>query len=359
MNESKNPKITFGIIVLNGEPFIRYNLRSIYQFAHEIIIVEGATESSASIATESGHSMDKTIQVLNRFKEEEDEKEIVEIITAEDEGYTNGFWPGEKLEQSQAYAKRATGDWLWQVDIDEFYQPEDVQWIMENLLIRSDVNAISFKQIQFWGGLDWITNGWYLQGGLREIHRIFRWKDGYEYINHRPPTVINNMGCDLSELGHITAKKMESRGIYLYHYSLLFPKNVHLKGEYYSKAKWGHFEKMIDWEKNSYDELNRPYHVHNVYRYPSWLEKYKGKHPPQVYKMWQDILDSNVQSEGYIRRTDDIEALISKPSYRLGRMILKLMGPTLMRLEVMLEKIYMNLPMHIKLQMKKALRSQR
>lgn len=32
-------KITFGMIILNEEPFIRYNLRSFYEFAHQIIIV--------------------------------------------------------------------------------------------------------------------------------------------------------------------------------------------------------------------------------------------------------------------------------------------------------------------------------
>ena len=50
----------------------------------------------------------------------EPEDELV-IVTAEDDGHPNGFWPGEKDEQSRAYAKRATGDYLWQVDIDEFY----------------------------------------------------------------------------------------------------------------------------------------------------------------------------------------------------------------------------------------------
>ena len=46
------------------------------------------------------------------------------LVTAEDEGHPDGFWPGEKDEQSRAYASRATGDYLWQVDVDEFYRPE-------------------------------------------------------------------------------------------------------------------------------------------------------------------------------------------------------------------------------------------
>jgi len=35
-------RITFGMIVLNGEPCVLYNLRALYPFAHEIIVVEGA-----------------------------------------------------------------------------------------------------------------------------------------------------------------------------------------------------------------------------------------------------------------------------------------------------------------------------
>jgi hypothetical protein len=39
------PLISFGMIVLNGEPFLRYNLRVLYPFAHQIIVVEGPAAS--------------------------------------------------------------------------------------------------------------------------------------------------------------------------------------------------------------------------------------------------------------------------------------------------------------------------
>ena len=66
------PRVTFGVIVLNGEPFTRYCLRSLYPFAHEIIVVEGAAPGAASIATADGHSSDGTLAALRRFKSEED-----------------------------------------------------------------------------------------------------------------------------------------------------------------------------------------------------------------------------------------------------------------------------------------------
>ena len=61
-------KISFGLIVLNGYPFITYNLKSIYPFAHEIIVVEGACPSASNVATFDGHSIDGTLQLLYDFK---------------------------------------------------------------------------------------------------------------------------------------------------------------------------------------------------------------------------------------------------------------------------------------------------
>jgi hypothetical protein len=76
------PRITFGMIVLNGEPFTRYNLRSIYPWAHQIIVVEGACRSAAAVATGNGHSVDGTLEVLRRFQREEDPEHKLTVVTA-------------------------------------------------------------------------------------------------------------------------------------------------------------------------------------------------------------------------------------------------------------------------------------
>ena len=80
------PRISFGVIVLNGEPFTAYTLRSLYPFAHEIIVVEGAAPGSVNVATADGHSRDGTLATLRRFKADEDPDQKVTIVTAEDEG---------------------------------------------------------------------------------------------------------------------------------------------------------------------------------------------------------------------------------------------------------------------------------
>lgn len=48
---SSIPRVTFGMIVLNGQPFISYNLRALYPFAYQIIVVEGASPKASGAAT--------------------------------------------------------------------------------------------------------------------------------------------------------------------------------------------------------------------------------------------------------------------------------------------------------------------
>jgi len=90
-------KITFGMIVLNGEPFVRYNLRALYPFAHQIIVVEGSCPAARGVAGPDGHSKDGTLETLARFSREEDPENKILILRAEDDGHPDGFWPGEKM----------------------------------------------------------------------------------------------------------------------------------------------------------------------------------------------------------------------------------------------------------------------
>lgn len=312
------PRVTFGIIVLNGEPFTRYCLRALYPFAHEILVVEGAAPAAAKVATPDGHSTDGTLETLYRFKAEEDPQDKVQIITRE------GFW-SEKDEQSQAYAKRATGDYLWQVDIDEFYDPRDIQTILKILRDDSEITAVSFKQITFWGGFDYLVDGWYLRQGAEIYHRLFKWGEGYQYVTHRPPTVCDSHGRDLRKQKWVNGYELYKRGIKLYHYSLLFPKQVIEKCEYYANAALFRREQARRWALEVFMELKSPYRVHNVYRYFSWLERFDGEHPPQVSALRDDIEAGIITV--HTRSTDDIDRLLNSFRYKLGRAVIKGLEP--------------------------------
>ncbi len=310
------PRITFGIIVFNGEPFTRYCLKALYPFAHEIIVVEGACEDAAHIATPDGHSTDGTLGTLYRFKEKEDPENKVQIVIR------NGFWK-EKHESSQAYAVRATGDYLWQVDIDEFYQPEDMRAVLEMLREDPEITAVSFKQITFWGGFDYTTDGWYLRRGAGIYHRLFKWGPGFQYVTHRPPTVHDPKARDLRTLKWLKGERLARHGIYLYHYSLVFPTQVIEKCEYYSRAAWANRRGARAWVESNFLALKHPFRVHNVYDYPSWVERFRGRHPPQIEILRQNIRSGALPIE--LRNVSDVERLLDSPAYKLGRGLLKML----------------------------------
>ncbi len=323
------PRVTFGMIVLNGLPFLPYNLRALYPFAHQIIVVEGAAPGAAGIAAPEGHSRDGTLDELRRFTREEDPEGKVTVVTAEDDGHADGFWPGEKDQQSRAYAARATGDYLWQVDVDEFYLPADMECVLAELARDASITAVTFPTVTFWGAPTCAVDGWFLRRGAADYHRLFKWGLGFTYATHRPPTVLDAGGRDTRDLHWLDGRTMRRRGVAMHHYSLLFPAQAEEKVEYYSK--WGLYEDWYAadegrrWLEQSYLTLRRPYRVHNVYRYPSWLLRFTGAQPPAVVEMMADIAAGRVTQR--TRPMDDAERLLASPRYAAGRELLQLAEP--------------------------------
>lgn len=327
------PRISFGIIVLNGEPFTKYCLRQLYSHSHEIIVVEGGSKKAMGFAPE-GCSTDDTLEALYEFKEKEDPKGKVKIITKK------GFWE-EKDEQSQAFADIATGDYLWQVDIDEFYKHNDIEKVKSLLRGNPDIDAISFSQITFWGWFDYYCDSIFLRDVFTDVTRVLRWKRGYKFIAHRPPTVIDQNGIDLRKKKWISARDTEKMTIFLYHYSLLFPKQVKEKCSYYSTPGEVFKNRADRWAEGCYFKINKPFRVHNVYTYPSWLMQYKGSHPEQIEQMRSDILSEKLKVD--IRETADIERLLSSKIYSLKRNFLILLDKLMVfKILIIIRQIIIN-----------------
>jgi glycosyltransferase involved in cell wall biosynthesis len=319
------PRISFGIIVLNGEPFTKYCLRQLYPHAHEIIVVEGGSEKAALFAPE-GHSTDGTLQALEEFKEQEDPENKVQIVTRD------GFWP-EKDEQSQAYAARATGDYLWQVDIDEFYRHGDLAKVRALIAANPGIDLINLPQISFWGTPQIITESFYLRSDCAEIcPRVFKWGPGYRYLTHRPPTVVDASGLDLQRKRAISGEKIAQMGVYFFHYSLLFPLQVRNKCRYYATTSdyttRAHTPGILDWAEHGYFHLRRPFRVHNVYKSLSWLRPFNLPQPEEAMKMWEDAVSGKIGVE--VRDNRDAERLLHNPGYLAAGTILGL-AATLMK----------------------------
>lgn len=325
MSDPVFPRISFGIIVLNGEPFVRYCLKSIYPYAYEIVVVEGGHEDAKSVCTPDGHSTDGTLDALYKFKKEEDPDNKLTIVTRD------GFWPkkdelgNDRTPQSRAYAERISGDYLWQVDIDEFYRASDMEHIINMLRNDTSITSISFKQKSFWGDINYISDAVYLRKNVGGWHRIFKWGKNYKYLTHEPPTILDESGTDMRSLHWIRGESMARRGIYMYHYCLLFPWQVEQKVRIYKDEKPDNFSEAVKWAEENYFRLGNPYRVHNVYVTPSWLIRFKGEHPSEVTKMMNDIKLGKVNAR--LRQTDDVEEIIDSTGYKLKIIYIKIEAP--------------------------------
>lgn len=316
-------KITFGILALNAQPLLEYNLRALYPYAHEIIVVEGATRAAASLAGPDGHSSDDTLTMLKTFKINSDPEHKLSIVSAINEGYPDGFWP-EKNEMSSAYAKRATGDWLWQVDSDEFYMEEDLLAIVRMLEKDETISAVSFPYVEFFGGFSYRTIGaWHLYEHPR-FHRLFRWKKNYTYLAHRPPTVIDENGINLRKKHWVDNPHSRQRPILLFHYSYVFPKQASQKVGYYSHVEWTRaFKNNQRWMTEEYLALKHPMFL-GERGWPNlqWLERYTDKHPAVIEQIKNDLGSGRVTEVQ--RSSSDIEELLASPIYTLERILARI-----------------------------------
>jgi len=138
--------------------------------------------------------------------------------------------------------------------------------------------------------------------------------------------VENERGVDLRKIRHVNGHAMFRRlGILLYHYSLLFPKQVFEKCRYYSNVFPEARRDAERWAQENYMRLGNPFRVHNVYAEPSWLERFPGEHPPQILRMMEDIRKGDVREE--CRRVEDIEEVLASLTYRAGRALVKAAAP--------------------------------
>ncbi len=323
------PRITFGLIVLSGRPFIIPNVKSLYPYAHQIIVVEGACEAARSIAREDGHSIDGTYEDLLEFKRTSDPDDKVKVVTAADAGFQSGFWP-DKNAMSWAYASAATGNYLWQIDADEFYTDDDMTKLI-SLLAEDRYDTVSFETKTFFGGLEYELDGFYFRRDRgRVFHRLFRWGPGYQYKTHWPPTVIDENGTDLRALRWMGAEESARMGIFMYHYCYLFTQQVTNKMTYYDGVRT--LKSQSQGKPRLYSRYaeafsrggTRPFRVHGVQDHLSWIRRYRGGHPQAILDMIENL--KNDPSQSSFRDNTDVESWLSSISYRASCAILEAMA---------------------------------
>ena len=225
MSNKSKPKFSFLTIVFNGDDFIYQSLMSVYEFAHEIFVVEGAEMDAWCIANADGSSTDKTNEILKNFPDPENKIK-----------FFHGKWKS-KEEMTNAPLKYVTGDYIWRLDSDEVYKKKDLYEFSKIISERPEITHVTFLQQEFFKGFERIMVP---KNGLKKYlyDKIWKFENGSYFIGHRPPDLYSPSSNKFMGKGvTLSGVELEEKyNINIYHYSMVTDKQAIDKMIYFSNV---------------------------------------------------------------------------------------------------------------------------
>tara|TARA_R110000796_G_scaffold183100_6_gene299545 strand:- start:465 stop:1331 length:867 start_codon:yes stop_codon:yes gene_type:complete len=271
-------KIAFGMIVFNGDFVLKECLESVYPYATQILISEGPVR----YWQDQGYttSTDRTNEILSNFPDPENKITVV-----------HGQFE-EKDEECRAYMPymRDDIDYIWNLDSDEIYKPEDIEKIIK-ILEEESYTSVGIRSCSFYGGFDNFIGGFEL--AKDNFLRIFKVYPNATWKTHRPPTIVAPAGTETLPEKHLDSDTLwDKHGVQMYHYSYVFPRQVREKIAYY-KAKvskdnchpnyyeeiylpWVRGNKDVEWSWRGVHEF-KP-----LSRGDAFTQKFGGDHPTVI-----------------------------------------------------------------------------
>jgi hypothetical protein len=259
-------KLSANIMALNEDFWIDKQLNHIYDFFDEIVICEGTElkTSSGRIGFErdavsvDGLSTSNMAEVIESFPDPDNKIKYIKI------GICNN-----KVDMNNVMYNNSTGDYVWEIDADEFYHHETMDNIKNYLSSNKDVNQINFRMHHF---IDFNNSihrdggeGW---GDNAAVCRIFRKEVGNRFITHRPPTITYKTPGKI-----ITREESLQNGWIMYHYGYVFDSQVERKTSYYPDGE----------EKEELIKKWRLDHTQPLIN-GSKTKEFTGKHPEIIEK---------------------------------------------------------------------------
>jgi len=252
-------KITFGMIVFNGNQVIEECIKSIYPFAHQILIAEGPVQ----FWQDQGYrtSNDGTNDVLNQLYDPDHKITIVHSQYKEKDDQCNMYMSIMKPDT----------EYIWNLDCDEIFKPEDVEKVIE-LLQKEKYTSVGFKSLTFYGGFDRYLTGFEEGAEFLRIRKVY---PGSRWATHRPPTIAHAIDPSLQlPEKHLDFNNLASNyGVRMYHYSYVFPDQVYNKLKYYRESLNTH--NCID---NYFKEVYLPWVTGDESEKQKVEDKYNGVH---------------------------------------------------------------------------------
>ena len=264
------------MIVFNGEFLLHECLASVYDFAHHILVVEGAVEQTLEClgpdsqeVTLDGHSTDRTLEILAEFPDPESKIRLIQ---------KDGPWL-DKTEMCNAYVPHIDADYIWQLDADEFYHRGAMEKLKEYLASHPETTAVHFLANHFWGDWNHVTCGKNLAalegywGNQLPWMRVFRHEADSVWKDHTPPKYLSANGIDQNSRVLLGQHDTFEMGIQLLHYGYVDRSQVAFKSAYHSN--WV-TRKLDDWDRWQTD------HSIEVVQEGTYTRRFLGEHPTAV-----------------------------------------------------------------------------
>lgn len=167
----KKQKLSVGMIAFDDPDYVEYSLKSIYNIADEIIIVEGKVKKYPGNCSDGEETRKKIV----RFIKENDEENKIKYITKRGKS----CWDN-KIEMQNEIAKRVTGDIYFKVDTDEIWAEEDILKVLKKFEEDKDLTVACIPFYHFWTNFHTIAVD---NGGKwsTKVPRFWRWQDGFHH----------------------------------------------------------------------------------------------------------------------------------------------------------------------------------
>ena len=272
--------VSYAMNVLNGEPFIWYQLHSIYEFAHEIIIVEGAYDKFRHAAN-GFRSKDKTIEIIEQFP---DPCKKIKLIK-------KNYFYDDRVGMCNEFMNQLTGDILWQIDVDEFYARTTHDYVKH--LFESDdlLDQISFNFFDYYRGFEHIISGY--ASSLIDVVRVHRIYPGLMWSSQRPPTLALN-GKIFKPRKSLNGQQMRAHGHFMHNATMIFDGQVADKFTYYSKMWPKGIQEFNNWYISSWMNFEQKFSVAGLKDSLTYVLPRKHTLPETLLLMQSDIYNGNL-----------------------------------------------------------------
>jgi hypothetical protein len=280
-------KITFQMIVFNGDYVLEQVLQSILPFGPLVV-----TEGPVDYWRRRGFlgSTDRTLEILEEYRDYG--QGILGVVS-------DTFFEKDQMMNAPLHLVPDDTTHLWMVDSDEVYKPSDVELIID-LLDMDGYDSVEFKPYSFYGGFDYYMTGHEINAVWRRIQPYY---PGAKWATHRPPTIPLLDDRRKRVLG---GRKLMGMGVRIYHYSYVFPSQVRAKTDYYfsrspSRTIPDYFNRVyLPWVLEKREEVEDEYDgVHElwpIHRGPCRTERFEGEHP-EVISLVIDSLQERLDEE--------------------------------------------------------------